>query len=77
MDITRAILHINPDAKFTCWENDFERVVWDESNVSDKPTREEVETAWAEIENIVPVAVPTIEERMQAAELVISMLAEV
>lgn len=47
---TNAILHINPDAKFMMWENDPERIVWnDAQHTGVKPTREECDTAWAEM----------------------------
>ena len=50
MNITQAILHLNPDAKFTCWENDYNRVTWDASNTKSKPSLSKLNTAWDAIE---------------------------
>ena len=50
MDIAKAILHINPQARFICWENDFARVDYDPLHIGAKPTLAECEKAWAEIQ---------------------------
>ena len=50
MNITQAILHLNPDAKFVCWENDYNRVTWDASNTKSKPSLSKLNTAWDAIE---------------------------
>jgi hypothetical protein len=51
MDVTRAILRINPNAKFTCWENDFRRIEYnDTQHTGAKPTLKECEAIWIIIE---------------------------
>ena len=50
MNITQSILHLVPDAKFTCWENDYNRVTWDASNTKPKPSLTELKAAWVTIE---------------------------
>lgn len=69
MNVTKAILHINPEAKFVCWDNDFDRVEYnDAQHVGVKPTLAECQAAWEEIKDI-PEAIPlTIEQRLAAAE---------
>lgn len=46
MDITQAILLLHPDAKFVCWENDYQKVEWQELNIYPLPSLTELETAW-------------------------------
>jgi hypothetical protein len=50
MNITEAILHLNPEAKFVCWENDYNRITWNVSNTKAKPSLLELKTVWVTIE---------------------------
>jgi hypothetical protein len=50
MNITQSILHLIPDAQFMCWENDYNRITWNDSNTKSKPSLDELETAWAAVE---------------------------
>jgi len=77
INITECILHINPQANFVCWENDFSRVVYDPSHVGVKPTLAECEAAWTEIQATSEVTAPTIEEQLEALKIVVAVLAEV
>jgi hypothetical protein len=50
MNITQSILHLIPDAKFMCWENDYNRITWNDSNTKSKPSLVELEAAWVAVE---------------------------
>ena len=76
MDITKCILHINPQANFVCWENDFNRVIYEPTHIGKKPTMAECEAAWDEIQAAPEATPPTIDERLSALEMVTVMLAE-
>jgi len=76
IDITKCILHINPKANFVCWENDFDRVIYDPSHIGAKPTLAECEAAWIEMQATPEVALPTTEERLTAIEAILPILAE-
>ena len=45
MNITEAILHLVPNAKFMCWENNYDRIEWSPSNVTQQPTLAELTAA--------------------------------
>ena len=78
MNIADVILRINPNARFVIWGNDFSRIEWnDAQHQGVKPTIEQCEAAWAEMQSKPQVTPPTIEERLEAAELIINMLVEV
>ena len=51
MIITDAILHLDPEAKFVCWENDYNRITWDDSNAKSKPTLAELRAGWTDLDN--------------------------
>ena len=76
IDIAKCILHINPNAVFICWENDYNRVIYEAAHVGVKPTLAECEAAWDEIQAMPEIASPTIEERVLAMELLIPLIAE-
>lgn len=43
MNVTKCILHINPEAKFKCKENDFNKITWNPSYAGGKPTLAELQ----------------------------------
>jgi hypothetical protein len=48
MNVTKAILSLLPDARFVVWENDYARIVWEDTRPL--PTLAAVQAAWASIE---------------------------
>jgi len=46
MNITQAILHLVPDAQFSCWENDYARITWSDTNTRSLPTLIALQDAW-------------------------------
>jgi len=50
IDITEAILYLVPDAKFVCWENDYNRIDWHPENTKPLPTWQELVDAWPTVE---------------------------
>ncbi|MGQ0664385.1 MAG: hypothetical protein ACT4P2_12575 [Pseudomonadota bacterium] len=46
MNVTACILHLVPGARFACWQNDYNRVVWNELHVGPKPALAELEAVW-------------------------------
>ena len=75
VNITEAILFINPLAKFSCVANIFSSVVYADDYTGKKPTLAECEAAWAEIQSLPQH--PTTEERLVAIESLLPILAEI
>ena len=46
MNITSSILHLIPEAQFMCWENDYTRVTWNDTNTKPLPSLADLERAW-------------------------------
>jgi len=46
MNITSSILHLIPEAQFMCWENDYARVTWNDTNTQPLPSLADLELAW-------------------------------
>ena len=50
MNITAAILHLIPEAQFMCWENDYARITWNDTNTKPLPSLVDLELAWAAVQ---------------------------
>jgi len=50
MNIAETILYLVPDAKFVCWENDYNRIDWHPENSKPLPTWQELLDAWPTVE---------------------------
>jgi hypothetical protein len=50
MNITSSILHLIPEAQFMCWENDYARVTWNDTNTQPLPSLADLELAWVEVQ---------------------------
>jgi len=50
MNITSSILHLIPDAQFMCWENDYARVTWNDTNTKPLPSLAALELAWVDVQ---------------------------
>jgi len=46
MNITQSILHLIPEAQFMCWENDYARITWNDTNINPLPSLADLELAW-------------------------------
>lgn len=46
MNITTSILHLIPEAQFMCWENDYARITWNDTNTKPLPSLADLELAW-------------------------------
>jgi len=46
MNITSSILHLIPEAQFMCWENDYARITWNDTNTKPLPSLADLELAW-------------------------------
>ena len=46
MNLTQTILHLIPEAQFMCWENDYARVTWNDTNTKPLPSLADLELAW-------------------------------
>jgi len=49
MNITTCILHLIPEAQFMCWENDYARITWNDSNTKPLPSLADLELAWVDV----------------------------
>jgi len=50
MNITASILHLIPDAQFMCWENDYTRITWNDTNTKPLPSLADLELAWVDVQ---------------------------
>ena len=50
MNITNSILHLIPEAQFMCWENDYARVTWNDTNTKPLPSLADLELAWVDVQ---------------------------
>jgi len=50
MNITASILHLIPEAQFMCWENDYARVTWNDTNTKPLPSLADLELAWVDVQ---------------------------
>jgi hypothetical protein len=46
MNITSSILHLIPEAQFMCWENDYARITWNDTNTKPLPSLADLELVW-------------------------------
>ena len=50
MNITSSILHLIPEAQFMCWENDYARITWNDTNTKPLPSLVDLEFAWVDVQ---------------------------
>ena len=50
MNITASILHLIPEAQFMCWENDYARITWNDTNTKPLPPLADLELAWVDVQ---------------------------
>ena len=50
MNITTCILHLIPEAQFMCWENDYARITWNDTNTKPLPSLADLELAWVDVQ---------------------------
>ena len=50
MNITSSILHLIPEAQFMCWENDYNRITWNNTNTKPLPSLADLELAWVAVQ---------------------------
>ena len=50
MNITQSILHLIPEAQFMCWENDYARITWNDTNTKPLPSLADLELAWVDVQ---------------------------
>ncbi len=50
MNITQSILHLIPEAQFMCWENDYARITWNDTNINPLPSLADLELAWVDVQ---------------------------
>jgi len=50
MNITNCILHLIPEAQFMCWENDYARITWNDTNTKPLPSLADLELAWVDVQ---------------------------
>lgn len=52
MNIVRIIQYLKPNAKFMVWENDIDRINWNDT-VNTQPTKQEIIDAWPMVDAII------------------------
>jgi len=50
VNITTCILHLIPEAQFMCWENDYARITWNDTNTKPLPSLADLELAWVDVQ---------------------------
>jgi len=50
VNITQSILHLIPEAQFMCWENDYARITWNDTNTKPLPSLADLELAWVDVQ---------------------------
>jgi len=50
MNITSSILHLIPEAQFMCWDNDYARITWNDTNTKPLPSLADLELAWVDVQ---------------------------
>lgn len=48
MNVTKSILHLLPGAKFVCWENDYNRIVWEDQRPL--PSLADLQAVWPTVQ---------------------------